>query len=67
MAPTGDWRDFRPAIWLVMLGIAFILLFKPWFIAAIFFGAAIGIAAKVVRGRRRARLAAPPARRRPRR
>ena len=64
---TGDWRDFRPAIWLVMLGIAVILLVKPWFLGAIFFGGAIGIAAKVYRGRRRARPAASRPRRRPRR
>jgi len=55
MTPTGDWRDFRPAIWLVMLGIAALLLFKPWLIAVAFFGAAIGVAIKVYRGRRRAR------------
>jgi hypothetical protein len=65
MTMTGDWRDFRPAIWLVMLGIAVILLVKPWFLGAIFFGGAIGIAAKVYRGRRRARLAAARPRRRP--
>jgi hypothetical protein len=66
MTMTGDWRDFRPAIWLVMLGIAVILVIKPWFLGAIFFGAAIGIAAKVYRGRRRARLTASR-RQRPRR
>jgi hypothetical protein len=67
MTGTGDWRDFRPAIWLMMLGIAVMLLFKPWFLGAIFFGAAIGIAAKVYRGRRRARRAAARPQRRPRR
>jgi hypothetical protein len=67
MTVTGDWRDFRPAIWLVMLGIAFMLLFKPWFLGAIFFGAAIGVAARVYRGHRRVRLAAARFRRRPRR
>jgi hypothetical protein len=66
MTATGDWRDYRPAIWMVMLGIAVVLVVKPWFIGAIFFGAAIGIAAKVYRGRRRARAAARP-QRRPRR
>jgi hypothetical protein len=67
MTATGDWRDYRPAIWLVMVGIAVMLLVNPWFIGAIFFGAAIGVAAKVHRGRRRARAAATRPRRRPRR
>jgi hypothetical protein len=58
MTATGDWRDYRVAIWMVMLGTAVVLVVKPWFLGAIFFGAAIGIAAKVYRGRRRARAAA---------
>jgi len=39
---TGDWRDYRPAIWLTMLGIAVMLLFSPFYIGALFIGAAIG-------------------------
>ncbi len=61
MTATGDWRDYRLAIWMFMLGIAVVLVVKPWFLGAIFFGAAIGIAAKVYRGRRRARTAAAAA------
>lgn len=61
MTATGDWRDYRLAIWMFMLGIAVVLVVKPWFLGAIFFGAAIGIAAKVYRGRRRARAAAAAA------
>jgi hypothetical protein len=57
---TGDWRDFRPAIWLAMLGVAAILLFSPWYLGVLFLGGAIGIAGKTVRRRRRL---APPARR----
>jgi hypothetical protein len=60
---TGDWRDFRPAIWLGMLGVAAMLLFSPWFLGAVFVGAALGTAGKTVRGRRRARLAAAERRR----
>ena len=50
---TGDWRDFRPAIWLAMMGIAIMLLLTPFYLGAIFIGFAIGAALKVVRQRRR--------------
>jgi hypothetical protein len=48
----GDWRDFRPAIWLAMLGIALILVLNPPYIGAAMLGAAIGIALKITRRRR---------------
>jgi len=51
---TGDWRDFRPAIWLAMLGIAIMLLVAPFFIGALFIGAAIGAAIRIEQRRRRA-------------
>ena len=54
---NGDWRVWRPAIWLVMLGIAVALLVSPWYISAVFFGAAIGAAIRI-RQRRRAVAAA---------
>jgi hypothetical protein len=60
---TGDWRDFRPAIWLAMLGIAVMLLVSPFYIGAIFLGAAIGVAIRIEQRRRR-RLPEPPRRRR---
>jgi hypothetical protein len=50
---TGDWRDWRPAIWLMMLGVAVMLLFSPFYLGAIFFGAAIGAAARINQRRRR--------------
>jgi hypothetical protein len=50
---TGDWRDFRPAIWLAMLGVAVALLFSPWYFGAIFLGAAIGAAIRIHQRRRR--------------
>lgn len=55
----GDWRDYRPALWVAMLGVALALLITPPYIGAIFIGAAIGIAIKVTRRRQ----AATPARR----
>ncbi len=66
---TGDWRDWRPAIWLTMLGIAVILLVSPFWIGALFFGAAIGAAIRIRQRRRRtaATAAAGPAPKRARR
>jgi hypothetical protein len=55
---TGDWRDYRPAIWLTMLGIAVMLLFSPFYLGAIFIGAAIGVAIRINQRRRRAAAAA---------
>jgi hypothetical protein len=51
---TGDWRDWRPAIWLTMLGVAVMLLVSPFWIGALFFGAAIGAAIRIHQRRRRA-------------
>jgi hypothetical protein len=56
---TGDWRDWRPAIWLTMLGIAVVLLVSPFYLGALFFGAAIGAAIRIRQRRRRS--AAPSA------
>jgi hypothetical protein len=50
---TGDWRDFRPAIWLAMFGIAVMLLVSPFWYGAIFIGAAIGTAIRTEQRRRR--------------
>ena len=50
----GDWRDYRPAIWLTMLGIAVALLVTPFYLSAVLFGAAIGAAIRI-RQRRRSR------------
>ena len=49
---TGDWRDWRPAIWLTMLGIAMALLVTPWYLSALLFGAAIGAAFRIRQRRR---------------
>ena len=52
---TGDWRDWRPVIWLTMLGIAVALLVNPWYFSAIPLGAAIGAAIRIAQRRRRVR------------
>jgi hypothetical protein len=54
---TGDWRDWRPVIWMVMIGIAVALLVTPVYIAAVFFGGAIGTGLRI-RQRQRRRAAA---------
>ena len=51
---TGDWRDWRPAIWLLMLGIAAMLLVSPFYFGALFIGAGVGAAIRIHQRRRRA-------------
>jgi hypothetical protein len=50
--PPDDWRVYRPAIWLGMIGVAVVLLVNPAFIGAAVLGAALGIALKIYRQRR---------------
>jgi len=54
---TGDWRDFRPVIWLTMIALALALLVSPAYIAAFPLGAAIGVSLRI-RQRRARRLRA---------
>ena len=42
-----DWRIYRPAIWLGMLGIALILLVSPPYIGGAVVGGAIGIVLRI--------------------
>jgi hypothetical protein len=49
----NDWKAFRPAIWLAMLGIAVMLVVAPFYLGAVLLGAAIGIALRIEQGRRR--------------
>lgn len=58
---TGDWRDYRLAIWLAMIAVAVALLVSPWLVALPVLGGAIG-AALAVR-RRHVRLRASAGRR----
>jgi hypothetical protein len=56
---TGDWRDWRPAIWLAMVGVAVMLLVSPFWYGAVFIGAAIGAAIRIHQRRRRIAASAP--------
>jgi hypothetical protein len=49
---TGDWRDWRPAIWLAMLGVALVLLISPPYIGGVAIGGAIGVAIRIYQRRR---------------
>jgi hypothetical protein len=59
-----DWRAFRPAIWLAMLGAALMLLVTPVYIGAAVVGGALGVGLRIEAGRRRIARGAPPRRRR---
>ncbi len=50
-ARPNDWRVYRPAIWLAMLGIAVALLVTPAYLCAVPLGGALGIGIKIRRGR----------------
>ena len=54
-----DWRQYRPAIWLAMLGIAVSLLVSPFYIGAVFIGAGVGAAIRIRQRRARAASSAP--------
>jgi hypothetical protein len=51
---NSDWRDWRPAIWLAMLGVALVLLVSPPYIGAVVLGGAIGAAIRIRQRRHRA-------------
>jgi hypothetical protein len=59
-----DWRAFRPAIWLAMLGVALMLLIAPFYIGVLVIGAAIGAGLRIETARRRSARGLPPPRRR---
>jgi hypothetical protein len=61
---SDDWRVYRPAIWMAMLGIAVLLLVSPWYLAAFPLGAALGLAFKITRQRQRQRQPRPQPQRR---
>lgn len=50
----AHWRDYRPAIWLAMLGIALALVLSPPYVGAVLIGAAIGVALRTRQRRRTA-------------
>lgn len=49
----NDWREYRPAIWAAMLGIAVIVLVSPHYLGAFLIGGAIGIAIRIRQRQRR--------------
>ena len=59
-----DWRVFRPAIWMAMIGIAVMLLISPAYFGAALVGGAIGIALRIETSRRRVARGLPAQRRR---
>jgi hypothetical protein len=61
---TRNWHDWRPAIWLTMIGVALMLLLHPFFVGALFIGAGIGAGLRIRQRRRRRAIgaAARPAR-----
>jgi hypothetical protein len=61
---SGDWRAWRPAIWLAMLGVAVMVLVNPPYIGAVFIGGAIGAAIRIRQRSRRAAAAASKAQQR---
>jgi hypothetical protein len=61
---TGDWRVYRPAIWLTMIGIAIIIVVSPHYLGAFFIGGAIGAAIRIRQRERRRAQRAPASRRR---
>jgi hypothetical protein len=52
--PT-DWKIYRPAIWLAILGVAVCLLVNPVWIGAAPLGAAVGVAIRIHQRERRRR------------
>jgi hypothetical protein len=45
------WKAYRPVIWSLMAAVAVALLVNPWFVAMFPVGVAIGLSARIWRGR----------------
>jgi hypothetical protein len=52
---NDDWRAYRPAIWLAMLGVAIIIVVSPHYLGAFPLGLAIGAAIRIRQRRARQR------------
>jgi hypothetical protein len=66
---TDDWRAFRPAIWLAMLGVAAFAVLNVY-VGICLMGAAIGVGVRIRTRRRRIpskTAGSPPVTRKPRR
>ena len=59
---NGEWRVYRPAIWLAMLGVALMLLVAPLAIGAVVLGCGIGVGLRIGGRRRRDRRSGQTAR-----
>jgi hypothetical protein len=57
---TGDWRDFRPAIWVAMLGVALLIVLSSPAIGVIVLGGAIGLLIRITQRRRAIARNTPP-------
>jgi hypothetical protein len=55
-----DWRAFRPAIWLAMVGVALLLVLHTPYVGAVVLGGAIGVGLRIQRARRRQAAGLPP-------
>jgi hypothetical protein len=53
-AATSDWRRYRPAIWMAMIGIA-VLVIVNVYVGILLVGAGLGIGLRIESRRRRAR------------
>jgi hypothetical protein len=52
--PVENWKIYRPAIWVAMLGVAVALLVAPAYLSAVPFGVALGMVLKIqIRKRQR--------------
>ena len=52
---NDDWRAYRPAIWLAILGVAIIIVVSPHYLGAFLLGLAIGAAIRIRQRRARQR------------
>jgi hypothetical protein len=62
---TANWRRYRPAIWLMMLGVALVLVLNPAYVGGAVLGAGIGVGLRIwrrqrTRGPRRSAGTRPP-------
>ena len=49
MTGARDWRVWRPAIWLALLGLAVLVLVNPPYVGVLLLGAALGVALRIMR------------------
>ena len=57
---TGDWRDYRPAIWVAMLGVALLIVLSSPALGVILLGGAVGLLIRITQRRRAIARRVPP-------